>query len=124
MQEPKWLWRIECTDPTNGLWYNEKGELKWCIGKLPDCQTKDLPMGYDERYQKNGRSWFSSCTKKEDLPHWFSLKDALELVNKYGFVFCRYLATEYVEYEFETTFIKETALKREVIPIESIWPKG
>ena len=39
-----------------------------------------------------------------------------------GFVFTRYLATEYVEYENETTFIKETSLEREVLNIEDIWP--
>lgn len=30
------------------------------------------------------------------------------------------LATEYVEYESETTFIKETSLKREVLNIEEV----
>lgn len=38
-----------------------------------------------------------------------------------GFVFTRYLATEYVEYENETTFIKDTSLAREVIDIEELF---
>lgn len=42
------------------------------------------------------------------------------LISK-GFIFTRYLATEYVEYENETTFIKETSLAREVLNIEDIW---
>jgi hypothetical protein len=120
IMEPKWLYRLEATDPDNGLWYNTKNELIWGIGKLENCKTKDLPMDYDERYHKDGRCWFSSCSRKEDLSHWYSLQDALDLIAN-GFVFTRYLATEYVEYELETTFIKETALKREVLNIEDIW---
>jgi hypothetical protein len=117
---PKWLWRLESTIPEKGLWYNSKGEYVWTIGELEDCTTKDLPMGYDERYQKDNRSWYSSCSNKEDLTHWYSLKDALELIAK-GFVFTRYLATEYTEYDLETTFIKESCLAREVIDITQLF---
>lgn len=116
----KWLYRLEATSPENGLWYNQKNELVFGIGKLPNCKTKELPMGYDERYHKDGKNWFSSCSRKEDLSHWYSLEDALELL-KSGFVFTRYLAVDYVEYELETTFLKDTALKREVLNIEDIW---
>jgi hypothetical protein len=119
--EAKWLYRLEAVNPKNGLWYNEDNELVWGIGKLANCKTKDLPMGYDERYHKDGRYWYSSCSRKEDLSHWYSLQDAIDLINN-GFVFTRYLATEYVEYESETTFIKETSLEREVLNIEDIWP--
>lgn len=122
MNEPKWLYRLEATNPKNGLWYNEDNELVWGIGKLANCQTKDLPMGYDERYHKDGRNWYSSCSRKEDLSHWYSLQDAIDLINN-GFVFTRYLATEYVEYENETTFIKETSWEREILDITDIWPK-
>lgn len=116
----KWLYRLESTDPNNGLWYNTKSQLVWGIGKLKNCETKYLPMDYDERYHKDGKTWYSSCSNKEDLSHWYSLQDALELIAN-GFVFTRYLATEYVEYEMETTFIKETSLAREVLDIRDIW---
>ena len=118
--KPKWLYRLEAINLEKGLWYNTKNELVWNIGELENCKTKYLPMGYDERYHKDGRNWFSSCSKKEDLTHWYSIKDAQNLVAN-GFVFTRYLATEYVEYELETTFIKETCLKREVINIEDLF---
>ena len=120
--KPKWLYRLESTDPNNGLWYNNKNQYVFGIGELPNCKTKDLPMGYDERYHKDGRCWFSSCSNKEDLTHWYSLEDAEDLITK-GFVFTRYLATEYVEYDMETTFIKETALAREVINIRDLFEK-
>lgn len=118
--QPKWLYRLESTNPENGLWYNVESKLVWGIGKLKDCKTKDLPMDYDERYHKDGKNWYSSCSHKEDLSHWYSLEDAKELIRN-GFVFTRYLAVDYVEYPLETTFLKETALKREIINIEEIW---
>ena len=116
--KPKWVYRLEYKDDSCGLWYNGKGE--WCfesgIGDVPDCNTKTLPMDYDWRYKQDGKDWFSSCSHKEDLMHWYSLKDAKELISR-GFVFTRYLATEYHEYENETVFIKETSLRREEIDI-------
>ena len=116
--ETKWLYRLEYKDDTNGLWYNGNGN--WCfekgIGSIEGCKTKTLPMDYDERYKQDGRDWFSSCSKKEDLLHWYSLEDAEKLLDN-GFVFTRYLATEYHEYDLETVFIKETSINREVLNI-------
>jgi hypothetical protein len=111
---PKWLYRLESTDKDNGLWYNSRGEFCFekGIGSLDDsCKTKSLGMGYDERYRQGGKMWFSSCSKQEDLTHWYSKKDAEELIKK-GFVFTKYLAVDYVEYDMETVFLKETALER------------
>lgn len=119
---PKWVYRLEATDADHGLWYNSRGEYCWTIGELENCKTKDLPMGYDERYKKDGRDWYSSCSRKEDLTHWYSKQDAIDLLNK-GFAITRYLATEYVEYELETTFIKETSLAREVLNVEDFFAK-
>lgn len=113
----KWLYRLESITPEKGLWYNSNNEYTWNIGELPNCKTKNIPMDYDSRYHKDGRCWFSSCSNKEDLMHWYSIQDAKDLIDN-GFVFTRYLATEYVEYENETTFIKDTSLAREVIDIE------
>ena len=120
VKEPKWLYRLESTTPENGLWYNKSGELVWGIGKIPDCTTKDLPMDYDERYHKDGKNWYSSCSREEDLHHWYSLEDAKQLIVN-GFVFTKYLAVDYVEYDMETTFLKETALARVELDIEDIW---
>ena len=122
-QTPKWLYRMESTDPDNGLWYNSKGNFCFekGIGSLDDsCKTKKLPMDYDARYRQNGRMWFSSCSKQEDLLHWFSKKDAEELKKK-GFRFFKYLATEYHEYPQETVFIKETCLAKLEIPIDEFF---
>jgi len=110
-KEPKWLYRLESKVPEKGLWYNSDSIMTFNIGELEDCETKNLPMDYDWRYHKDGKQWWSACSKKEDLAHWYSLKNAQDLMDN-NFVFTKYLATEYQEYEQETTFIKETALKR------------
>ena len=119
-KEPKWLYRLESTNANNGLWYDANGNYCWGIGKIDGCKTKDLPMGYDERYRADGRMWHSSCSMKEDLMHWYSLEDAKELIAN-GFVFKRYLATEYTEYPLETVFIKDTCIDEEVIDIEELF---
>lgn len=120
---PKWLYRLESIFPDNGLWYNADNEMVWGIGKLPNCKAKDLPMDYDPRYHKDGRNWHSSCSRREDLLHWYSLQDANDLIAN-GFVFTRYMATEYEEYDLETCFIKETCLKREIIDIEDLFKEA
>lgn len=119
-KKAKWLYRLESKSKDNGLWYDSRNSLVWGIGAIPGCETKYLPMGWDERYHKDGRNWFSSCSRKEDLAHWYSLKDA-ELLIANGFVFTKYLAVDYVEYDLETTFLKETALKRVELDIHDIW---
>ena len=115
----KWLYRLESITPENGLWYNEYGDYCFGIGKLVNCKTKDLPMDYDERYHKDGKQWFSSCSNVEDLAHWYSLEDAKELIDN-GFVFTKYLATDYEEYENQTCFLIETSLRRQVISFEEL----
>lgn len=118
-KEAKWLYRLEAVSPDNGPWYNKNNEMVWGIGKLPNCKTKDLPMGYDPRYHEDSKNWFSSCTRKEDLSHWYSLQDAKDLIDN-GLVFTKYLAVDYREYEMETCFLKETAFERVEIPFEEL----
>lgn len=120
LKKAKWLYRLESRDAKNGLWYNSLNQLVWGIGKLDNCKTKYLPMNYDKRYHKNGKNWYSSCSRKKDLSHWYSLEDAKNLIAN-GFVFTKYLAVDYVEYDMETTFLKETALARVELNIEDIW---
>ena len=64
MNKPKYLYRLESTNPNLGLWYNTKGEwvLDKTLGRLPNNKTKELPMDYDWRYKQDGRDWYSSCS--------------------------------------------------------------
>lgn len=115
----KWLYRLESRNPNNGLWYNANNEYVW---GCKDCkgEAKNLPMGYDERYHIDGKNWFSSCSNKEDLLHWYSKEDAEYLIEN-GFVFTRYLAEDYHEFALETVFLKETCLAREEISFEELF---
>lgn len=119
----KWLYRLESENPENGLWYNDYGDYVFGIGEVDNLSSKDLPMGYDERYRQDGKNWFSSCTRKEDLTHWYSMGNAKDLI-KLGFHFYKYLATEYVEYDKETVFVKDTALDRLEMPLEEAFNLG
>lgn len=118
----KWLYRMESTNPKNGLWYNEDGAFVFGINEINNCVTREMPMGYDERYQQGGKSWFSSCSNVEDLTHWYSVENAKELLEK-GFKFYRYLAIDYHEYENETVFLKETSLDKVEISFEELFGK-
>jgi len=118
----KWLYRLESTTKDNGLWYDSQNNYVWGCKDIKG-DSKNLPMGYDERYHKDGLNWFSSCSRKEDLLHWYSLEDANYLISN-GFIFTRYLATDYTEYELETVFLKETALKREILDINELFKES
>lgn len=120
-KEPKWLYRLDAGDAETGLWYNSRGEWVFNIGELKNCESKSLPMGYDERYRKDGCNWFASCTRQEDLTHWFSRENAEELIRNKGFKCMKYLATEYEEYELETCFIKESCIDKQEISLEDLF---
>ncbi len=119
LNKVKWLYRLESKDPNNGLWYNTKGDYVW---GCKDCkgEAKNLPMGYDDRYHIDGKNWFSSCSKEEDLLHWYSKEDA-EYLLEHGFVFTKYLAKDYHEFQLETVFLKETAISRQEISFEDLF---
>lgn len=125
-QEPMWLYRFEAIDPLNGLWYNDTGEWVYDsgIGQLDNNPAKSLPMDYDPRYTKDNRIWHSAGKDKTAMQYWFCHEDVEKLIHN-GFVLYRYLATEYIHYEHETCFIKETSLTRELLnPYEIFDQKG
>lgn len=118
--KPKWLYRLESTDENVGLWYNAQGEFVLTLAEIEHCATKDMPMDYDERYKQAGKDWYSSCSRISDLTHWYSIENAKALIHK-GFRFSKYLATDYVEYDKETVFLKETCLERVTLNLEDLF---
>lgn len=116
----KWLYRLESTDSKQGLWYNSSGEFVLTLAEVPGCETKDMPMDFDDRYKQDGKNWFSSCSNIKDLTHWYSIEDARFLMDK-GFRFSKYLAKDYIEYEKETIFLKETCLNRITLSIDEVF---
>lgn len=118
--ESKWLYRLESMDEDMGLWYNSRGEFVLTIAEIANCETKNMQMDYDERYKRNGMDWYSSCSNIEDLLHWYSFENARDLIKK-GFRLSKYLAVDYVEYNKETVFLKETCLDRVTLDINEVF---
>lgn len=116
----KVVYRLESTDDNLGLWYNVRNELVLTLATIDNCETASMPMGYDERYKQQGKDWFSSCSRIEDLTHWYSAQNALDL-EKIGFRLSKYIAVDYVEYEKETVFLKETCLARETLDMKKVF---
>ena len=116
----EWVYRLESATADNGLWYNSRGEFVFGVNDAPNCSSKDLPMDYDPRYKQNSKNWFSSCSNIEDLTHWYSVENAKWLI-QHGFVFTKYLAQDFIPYDKETVFLKETALERVEIPLEEVF---
>lgn len=119
----KWLYRLESTVPEKGLWYNSKKEFVCNVKDVPGNTTHTLPMDYDSRYQEGDKDWFSACSQLEDLTYWFSIEDAKQLVER-DFVFTKYLAQDYREYDKETVFLKEAALDRVVLNVDEIFNRN
>lgn len=117
---PKWLYRLESRTPDKGLWYNGHGEYTFDLGKVPNCASRDLDMSLDARYSRHGRKWWSSCSNLGDLTHWFSVENAKHLESN-GFVFTKYLASDYMEFDKETLFLKETAQQRIELPLSEVF---
>ena len=119
-KKPKWLFRLESTNPDKGLWYDSNGHYVFTLGNVDNCATKDLPMTYDWRYKQQNKDWWSSCSTIEDLTHWYSIENARDLLAE-GFRFSKYLAQDYVEYDKETVFLKETCLDRVTLDIDVLF---
>lgn len=118
----KWLYRLESHDPRNGLWYDAKGRYVFGVGKMERYRNKDLPMGYDPRYHVDGKNWVSSASNKRDFHRWFNPDEIKQLLNL-GFWFGRYLARDYIEYEHETVFLKETAIRKEELDVDATFKR-
>lgn len=124
-QEPALLYRFEATDPNAGLWYNEFGQYVFernGLNRVQNHKHLDMPMGYDERYRRGGRNWFSATQLRSDMSYWFNITDVPKMLDL-GYRLWQYVATEYVHYEFETTFIKETCIERNILNPYTPWMK-
>ncbi len=116
----KWVYRLESIVPNKGLWYDHKGNFVETLKSVPNNTSHKLPMGYDERYKQDGKNWWSSCSRMEDLTHWYTVEDVRYLLNN-GFALTRYLVVDFIEYEKETLFLKETAFRRVELTIGQVF---
>lgn len=114
------LYRIERLETEHGMWYTGEGKYDPFIFTLTEGKSRHLPMGYDERYGKDGFRWRSACADKELLKTWFSKKDAEELMEA-GYSMYRLESTQYVHEEFQTIFTREGLVGRTQIPLWEVW---
>lgn len=114
------IYRIENETTNHGMWYRLDGTYDPFIKTLTEGISKDLPMGYNERYSKDSLKWFSGCGNIEDMKHWFSALDALEL-NQNGYKLFEFEAEQFSIAEHEVMFTREGVISKKEIPLETIW---
>ena len=117
---PTIIYRIEHLETEHGMWYTSEGKLEPFIFTLTEGKSRDLPMEWDERYGKDGFRWYSGCGVRELMKHWFSKKDAEELLES-GYSMYRLESTQYVHEEFQTVFTREGIVNRTEIPLWEVW---
>lgn len=114
------IYRIENEETYHGMWYQLDGTYNPFIFNLTEGKSRNLPMGYHERYSKGGLKWFSGCGDKETMQHWFSNKDAVELF-QCGYRLYEFESEQFVVEENQILFTREGVnLKRE-IPLNTLW---
>lgn len=123
--QPAWVYRFEAVNPSDGLWYNDFNE--WVFDEtqylFEGSQLIHAPMDYDPRYHKDSKTWHSSAPTKTKMKTWFRYED-IERFTRNGYVLYSYLATEYIHYDAETCFIKDTAIDRILLDPYEIYKIG
>lgn len=114
------IYRIENEITNHGMWYREDGVYDPFILKLSDGKSKHLPMEWHDRYYKERLKWFSGCHSIELMRHWFSNLDALELFQN-GYKLFEFKSKQYKAEEHQILFTREGILKKQEIPLETIW---
>lgn len=114
------IYRIENDETNHGMWYRLDGTFDPFIMRLTEGVSKDLPMGFNERYRKDGFRWQSGAGSMEDMKFWFSALDALELF-KNGYKLYEFESNQFMVVEHEIMFTREGILTRHEIPLDTIW---
>jgi len=121
-QETKIIFRIEIPESKHGMWYDENGIYQKKIHILcPNGIAKDFPMPLNlELHRKNGEIWNSAGSSIDQMNHWFTSSDAMNLMNK-GFKLFQYEVNMYQELENEILFCRKGIISQIDIPLETIW---
>lgn len=114
------IYRIENEETEHGMWYREDGTYDPFILRLTEGKSKDLPMGFDPNRFTGGYKWFSSCSNLDDMRHWFSDLDALELF-KNGYKLFQFEAGQTIVLPHEVMFTREGLISKTEIPLDTIW---
>lgn len=114
------IYRIENEETMHGMWYRADGVYEPFINRLTDGKSKDLPMGFHERYHKENLNWYSGCTDINLMRSWFSDSDAFELYSN-GYRLFEFQSKQFAAEDYQTLFTREGILTKEEIPLETIW---
>ena len=114
------IFRIENAETMNGMWYNEKGEYDPFIFNLTEGISAHLPMEPDERYGMNEQRWFSGCRDFQQLQHWFSNRDVVEL-GEAGYKLYAFKSVEFVTEEFQTIFTRRGVIEQAELNIDLLF---
>ena len=114
------IFRIENPGTMNGMWYNENGEYDPFIFNLTEGISAHLPMEPDERYGDNGQRWFSGCKDFQQLQHWFSNRDVVEL-GEAGYKLYVFTSQDFKNEEFQTIFTREWVVEQVELDINLLF---
>jgi hypothetical protein len=114
------VYRIENPNTESGMWYNRDGSYNGFVHTLTEGKTADLPMGFCERFGKDGYRWYSAAIDVASMNYWFSPLDAFEL-KQAGYELYQFEVTQYIIEEFQVSFTREGVVGRTPIPWESIY---
>lgn len=116
------VFRIEEPDGKNGMWYNKDGVLQKRIHILcPYGTAKDFPMPLNLKlYRKGGEIWNSAGKSIENMNHWFTPMDAVNLINN-GFKLFQFEVNMFQELEMEILFCRKGIVSQKEIPLENVW---
>lgn len=121
-QETRIIYRIEIPEDKNGMWYSKDGIFQKKIHIIcPEGIAKDFPMPLNlELHRKDGLVWNSAGASIEQMNHWFTPTDAVNLMNN-GFKLFEFEVNLFQELEHETLFCRDGVISQKTIPLETVW---
>lgn len=117
------IYRIENIETLHGMWYRDDGTYDPFIFKLTEGKSRNLPMGFHEKYSKGGMQWISGCGSKDMMQHWFSNKDAVELF-QCGYRLYEMDSEQFIAEENQILFTREGISMKREIPLNTLWDVG
>jgi hypothetical protein len=114
------IYRIENEETNHGMWYRLDGTFDPFILRLTDGRSKDLPMGFNDRYYQDGFRWQSGAGSIAEMQFWFSELDALELF-KNDYKLFEFESNQFNVVEHEVMFTREGILTKQEIPLDTVW---
>lgn len=114
------IYRIENDDTQHGMWYRADGTFDPFIFRLTEGKSANLPMEFDPRYGKDGLRWISAGASVQQMQHWFSTRDAVELFQA-GYRLFEFDAMQVIVEKYQVLFTREGVKARKEIPLNRVW---